>query len=211
MRHYENALAGAWVVVLFLLLIRKHRNIYDIVSLVLIPFTILMMGYGIMNVPKLEPYTPVFRTPWLVVHIIFAWFAYSSFVITFGLGVAYLVKESRQLKQGPDKDLETNLELLDELGGKFIVFGFISSTIMLLAGSIWASKLWGSYWNWDPIETWSLISWLAYGIIIHLRFTFGWRDKKFAVMTMLALTGVIVAWFGINWIPSSTHVFSKLE
>ena len=88
------------------------------------------------------------------------------------------------------------------------MFGFVTDTIMISAGAIWAKDLWGSYWSWDPVETWSLISWLTYGIIIHLRVTFGWRDKRLATAAIFALTSVIICFFGVNLVVNtSVHMF----
>lgn len=210
MRHYENALAGAWAVCLFLLFMRKKESVYTHMMLVLLPFTLLMLGYGVMNAPRLEPYTPVFRTPWLVVHIVFAWFSYSSFVITGGLGGIYLVTDSRRRRGIAPENIAHKLDSLDDLGARFIIFGFICSTIMILAGSIWASKLWGSYWNWDPIETWSLISWIIYGIYLHLRFAFKWKGRKMAIIAIAALSTVIISFWGINYVMNTMHRFQVM-
>jgi ABC-type transport system involved in cytochrome c biogenesis permease subunit len=80
---------------------------------------------------------------------------------------------------------------------------------MLVAGSIWAEGLWGSYWSWDPVETWSLISYLVYGIVIHLRVTLGWRDQRQAWLVIAALSTVVISFFGVNFVVnSSLHVFN---
>lgn len=209
-KNYENAVAGAWGVILFLLVVGRRNTFAEPISLILVPFALLMMGYGVMNAPQLEPNRPVFRTPWLAVHIIFAWAAYSAFVAAFGAGVVYLVREKRFRRLPPAEERAAGLEALDELASKLIVFGFISSTIMLLAGSIWASKLWGSYWGWDPIETWSLISWLIYGIYLHLRFTFKWKGKVMAWIAVAAMLTVIISFWGVNLIMSTLHNFQNM-
>jgi ABC-type transport system involved in cytochrome c biogenesis permease subunit len=80
--------------------------------------------------------------------------------------------------------------------------------MMISAGAIWAKDLWGSYWTWDPVETWSLISWIIYGIAIHLRVTFGWRQMRLAWLVIAALSTVIISFFGVNFIVSnSLHMF----
>jgi ABC-type transport system involved in cytochrome c biogenesis permease subunit len=100
------------------------------------------------------------------------------------------------------------LDRLDELIFRYVVFGFITDTIMICAGAIWAKDLWGSYWSWDPVETWSLVSWIVYGIAIHLRVTFGWRDSRFAWIAVLALSTVIISFFGVTFvIDTSLHTF----
>jgi len=80
---------------------------------------------------------------------------------------------------------------------------------MISAGAIWAKDLWGSYWSWDPVETWSMISWTTYGIAIHLRVTFGWRETRLAWLLIIALSTVIISFFGVNFmISTSQHMFN---
>jgi ABC-type transport system involved in cytochrome c biogenesis permease subunit len=80
---------------------------------------------------------------------------------------------------------------------------------MIAAGSLWAKDLWGSYWGWDPVETWNLVAWLAYGLLIHLRVTFGWRGRRFAWYALFAVVLVIVAYFGVGIVlEGSKHVFT---
>ncbi|MDI3281061.1 MAG: cytochrome c biogenesis protein CcsA, partial [Bacillota bacterium] len=75
-------------------------------------------------------------------------------------------------------------EVLDELSYRFLGFGFLNIGIMIAAGAIWANDAWGSYWSWDPVETWSLISWLLYGLYLHLRRTYGWRGEPAAWLAL---------------------------
>ena len=80
---------------------------------------------------------------------------------------------------------------------------------MIAAGSIWAKNLWGSYWTWDPVETWSLLSWLVYGVALHLRFTMGWGGRRLAWLLVLAIVGVLVSFWGVNLVmEGSAHVFN---
>jgi ABC-type transport system involved in cytochrome c biogenesis permease subunit len=75
---------------------------------------------------------------------------------------------------------------------------------MIATGSIWAHGLWGRYWGWDPIETWSLISWLIYGAALHLRITMGWKARRMAWLAVGAMATVIISFFGIGFI-SGVH------
>ena len=101
------------------------------------------------------------------------------------------------------------LDRLDELMFRSTVFGFITDAIMIAAGSIWAKSLWGSYWSWDPVETWSLLSWLIYGLALHLRITMGWRGRKLAWLLVFAIIGVLVSFWGVNLVmEGSLHVFN---
>ena len=80
---------------------------------------------------------------------------------------------------------------------------------MIASGAIWAKDLWGSYWSWDPVETWSLVTFLTYGIAIHLRLTRGWRDARFAWMAIVAILGNVISFFGVSFVvETSNHIFS---
>ncbi|MFC2072906.1 c-type cytochrome biogenesis protein CcsB [Chloroflexota bacterium] len=209
MGDYENALAGSWLIVLlFLSLQLRFRNLRSLGAAV-IPFALLMLGYGIMRSPQLEPLTPPFHSNWLYVHVAFAWFAYSSFVIAAGLAVLFLLRERGQ-KTEASSSFYGRLPpagVLDELSYRFITFGFVAGAVMLVAGSIWANSLWGSYWAWDPIETWSLISWLIYGLYLHLRAVHGWRTKRASWLAIVALPTVIMSFFGISYLATGLHIF----
>ena len=83
------------------------------------------------------------------------------------------------------------------------------SALMIAAGAIWAKNLWGSYWSWDPVETWSLLSWLIYGVCLHLRLTLRWRDRRLAWLVVFAIIGVLVSFFGVNLVmEGSDHLFN---
>ena len=152
--------------------------------------------------PTTEPLTPNFKSWWLWVHVVFAWFAYGSFAVSSGLGVVYILKNRA-------KDVETRLwglfpevDLLDDIILRFVSFGFIAQTMMLISGSIWANSLWGSYWSWDPLETWSLVTWLTYGVIIHFRLTLGWKGNRIAWLVIAALLTEIITFYGIGLITT---------
>ena len=136
----------------------------------------------------------------------FAWLAFGAFAICFGLGIIYLLKERNQGKEFYDSF--PALEQMDEMMFRYLVFGFITDAVMIASGAVWAKNLWGNYWGWDPVETWSLVTWLIYGLAIHLRVTLGWRGRKLAWILIFALGGMVITYIGIDWfVKSSFHVF----
>ena len=64
----------------------------------------------------------------------------------------------------------TILELLDNLSYRTMGMGFCFLTLGILSGAVWANETWGSYWSWDPKETWALITWLIFAVYLHTRF-----------------------------------------
>ncbi|MRR36421.1 c-type cytochrome biogenesis protein CcsB, partial [bacterium] len=96
-------------------------------------------------------------------------------------------------------------EVLDDLQFRFVSVGFVFLGIMIAAGAIWANEAWGRYWAWDPIETWSLISWVVYAAYLHARLTLGWRGRRSALFAMLALPVVVFALIGVPLVYQSIH------
>ncbi len=102
-------------------------------------------------------------------------------------------------------DGASELEWLDEFSYKLTAFGFIFLALMIGAGSLWANQSWGSYWSWDAVETWSLATWVTYGVYLHLRGTFGWKGRNAAYLLLACLGLAIVSLFFIGVIYTSLH------
>ncbi|GAB7025257.1 cytochrome c biogenesis protein CcsA [Geotalea toluenoxydans] len=207
---YESATAGSWFVVLFTIIFMwKHRSL-SAIGVGTIPFSLLLFGFGVMRSPQLIPMSVSLKSFWLGIHVLFAWLAFGAFAIAFGLGIIYLLKEKNPRKEFYAKF--PDLPMLDELMFKYVVFGFITDAVMIPSGAIWAKDLWGNYWSWDPVETWSLVTWLIYGFAIHLRLTMGWRGRRLAWIVIWALAGMVITFFGINFfVSSSLHLFRAMQ
>jgi len=208
---YESALMGGWFIIAATLLVGWRNNSYLGFAAVTTPLVVIMMGFGYMRNPMLTPMAASLKTFWLYIHVYFAWLAFGAYALAMAAGVVFLLKkrDSGRPVTNPTYDRFPPLDRLDELIFRYVVFGFITDTIMIVAGAIWAKDLWGSYWSWDPVETWSLISWLIYGITIHLRVTFGWREQRLAWLVIAALSTVIITFFGVTFIVSSSlHTFN---
>lgn len=205
MKTYENSLAGTWFMMLTYFVMRYYFPLSKPFGVAVIPLALLILGNGIQAGAELQPLEPPYKSNWLYVHVLFAWFAFGSYVTAFAAGIMYLLKaksEKGVLGRLPE------LKLLDELSLRLILFGFFSDAIMAGSGAIWAHGLWGRYWAWDPVETWSLISWLIYGVNLHLRITLGWRGKRAAWLAILSLFGVIFLYFGVGFVSGiHTSVF----
>ncbi|MDH3973849.1 MAG: cytochrome c biogenesis protein CcsA [Deltaproteobacteria bacterium] len=202
MRSYENATLGAWFILLIYFTIRWRSKKLEILGIAIVPIILLMIGNGIMSKPYLEPLSPPFRSNWLILHVLFAWIAYGTFCIMAALGMVYLLK-SRALAAGkeiPFYERFPDLNILDYLLVKTAIFGFIALSVGVGAGAIWAYGLWGRYWGWDPIETWSLITWLVYAIYIHLGVTLGWKGKRMAWLAIVSIIFVFITFGGIGFI-----------
>jgi cytochrome c-type biogenesis protein CcsB len=100
-----------------------------------------------------------------------------------------------------------SLQTLDEINYRLITFGFPLLTLAIITGALWAETAWGSYWNWDPRETWSLITWFIYAIVLHARLVAGWRGKRAALLSMIGFLTIIIAFFGVKLLKKGLHVF----
>ncbi len=100
-------------------------------------------------------------------------------------------------------------ETLDEVGYKTIAIGFPLLTVGIITGAVWANAAWGTYWGWDPKETWSLITWLMYAAYLHARLTRGWRGKRAAILSVIGFLAVIFTYLGVNLLLSGLHSYGS--
>jgi ABC-type transport system involved in cytochrome c biogenesis permease subunit len=145
---------------------------------------------------------------WLWVHIIGASTGFGSVLIAAAIGFLFILREKynggfyERLPQSGD---------LDILGYRYVTGGFIMLGLMLISGAFWSNQVHGKFWNWDPVEVWSLICWLVYGIYLHLRVTFGWRGTRLAWYALLALIVMIVGYWGIPFVVENFHTGFRIE
>jgi len=204
--NFENALVGGWFIVLMTLVAARGQR-HPLLAAGALPFALIIMGGGTLSDTSPRPMVASLQSFWLFIHILFAWLAYGAYTVASGAGLVYLVKSRKSLK--PDETDKPALTRLDELMFRSTVFGFITDAIMIAAGSIWARSLWGSYWSWDPVETWSLLSWLIYGVALHVRITLGWRGRRLAWILVFAIIGVLISFWGVNLVmEGSDHVLN---
>ena len=89
---------------------------------------------------------------------------------------------------------------IGELSYQMVVIGFLMLTLGIITGSVWAHSAWGSYWSWDPKETWSLITWLVYATMLHSRLIRGWKGKRLALLSIIGFVCVLFTYFGVNFL-----------
>ena len=98
-------------------------------------------------------------------------------------------------------------EQLDSLSYRCITFGFLLLTVGLISGAVWANEAWGSWWSWDPKETWALICWLVYAAYLHTRLTRGWQGKKPALLAIAGFFVIIICYIGVNLLGVGLHSY----
>jgi cytochrome c-type biogenesis protein CcsB len=200
---YELNLTGGWFTLLLFLAFEKPGKVEKHIALIVTPVVFLMLGHGYISGTEIAPMGPDFRSPWLVVHVIFAWLAFACYAIATGAAVFLLLKV-----RNPSKERFRKIpaaETLDTAGYRFIVLGFINHAVMIVSGAIWAKKLWGHYWSWDPLETWSLIAFLFYAFYLHARSFLKWKMNRAAWLTLAGLLVLIISFWGVGWFGPTIH------
>lgn len=120
------------------------------------------------------------------------------------------LKKRNKFEESQIKKLKL-AETLDNLSYRILGLGFPFLTIGILSGAVWANEAWGSYWSWDPKETWALLTWLVFAIYLHTRFSKGWQGEKPA---MIASFGFIVVWIcylGVNLMGEGLHSYGWIQ
>jgi cytochrome c-type biogenesis protein CcsB len=197
---YEILSSNAWVVmVMFLIVALKYSKMRP-AGVVVVPMSFLMMAVGLFLNPEIKRLPPSLEGIWLVIHVTFNALAVSALIIALGAAVLYLLKE----KKGETEFFKKfpSLSVLDAYGYQFVAFGFIFWSITIVAGSIWANQSWGRYWGWDPVEIWSLITWLLYGLYLHLRLFRNWKGRKAAWILVFCF---VLSIFSIYLVPFTTE------
>jgi cytochrome c-type biogenesis protein CcsB len=177
----------------------------------ILPMATALMGWAASLSGEIAPLPPALQSVWLPIHAAVCILAYAIFFLSFALSVMFLIQE-RQIKKKRLHGLFQrlpSLEGLDALGHRCIVTGFVLLTIGIFTGSVWAEQAWGSYWSWDPKETWSLITWFIYAAAIHARLTRGWTGKRMAGLAIIGFAAVLFTYFGVNFWLSGLHSYAS--
>nr|YP_010728829.1 cytochrome c heme attachment protein [Lithothamnion corallioides]WEA76965.1 cytochrome c heme attachment protein [Lithothamnion corallioides] len=127
------------------------------------------------------------------------------------LNTPYKLNNNKILIKSTNKHSKlTLLESLDNLSYRIIGLGFPLLTIGIIAGAVWANEAWGSYWSWDPKETWALITWLIFASYLHSRFTKSWKGKKPAILASIGFFVVWICYLGVNFLGKGLHSYGWL-
>ncbi|WP_026853347.1 cytochrome c biogenesis protein [Geothrix fermentans] len=195
--------SNAWIAVLMLLVVLWRRPGWAGLALVALPGAILMMGLGLFADPQAKDLPPTLRSIWLIFHIFFTKLAVGAFLLAFAAAVILL----RKLRGAASRFLERfpAAEVLDASMIRFVGFGFVFWSTTIIAGAIWAHQSWGRYWGWDPIETWSLVTWLCFGSLLHLRLFYRLGPRTTAWLVIGCFGVSILTAFILPFLVPSLH------
>jgi len=199
---YENLSSYAWMAVaVFLVLLWRAPKLRSL-ELGTWPVVMLLLGVGVYTGPEVGILPPTFTGIWLVLHVLFYFVAFAT-GLSATVASALILTRERVVRAWAGRIASD--DVLDmwayRLGG--LVFAFWG--IGMLTGSVWAYYSWGSFWNWDPIETWSLITWVMFGLYLHMRRFFGWKGARAAWLLLICYGFGLMSLFGTTLLTVTRH------
>lgn len=185
---------------------------------------------------KSSPLVPALQSNWLMLHVSMMLLSYGTLIMGSLLSILFLVISKNkevdlQLTQNSSLPLynvmleyyETKivsptmaiselgklklLQSLDNWSYRIIGLGFPFLTIGIISGGVWANEAWGSYWSWDPKETWALITWLIFATYLHARITKGWEGNRTAILGGLGFFVIWICYLGVNFLGKGLHSY----
>jgi cytochrome c-type biogenesis protein CcsB len=192
------------------------------------------------DMQKASPLVPALQSNWLMMHVSMMMLSYATLIMGSLLCILFLVISKYQdvdlqvidesslplynvmldyyeakLFSPSDEIAELGklklLQSLDNWSYRIIGLGFPFLTIGIIAGGVWANEAWGSYWSWDPKETWALITWIVFATYLHSRITKGWEGKKTAILGGLGFFVIWICYLGVNFLGKGLHSYGWLS
>jgi ABC-type transport system involved in cytochrome c biogenesis permease subunit len=196
---YEFALCFVWAILGFYLLLeaswRKRQAGGFVLALALLAATYAVLRPA--DERAIVPLLPALRSTWLQIHVLTTLVGYAAFGVAAGLGLMQLIA----WKSLSSEEVERTM-------GRVVALGFPWLTLGILTGAIWAQNAWGRYWGWDPKETWALVAWLWYLLILHVRPLRSWRGRRLAGLVVVGFGFVIFTFIGVPWLVRTVRLES---
>jgi cytochrome c-type biogenesis protein CcsB len=208
---YESVVFFSWTIVLIYALI-DFKYKYRVVGAFVMPFALLGMAWAQLGMNTgIEPLVPALQSNWLLYHVITCFLGYAAFAVACGISIMYLIKAASEAggtaAAGSIMAMFPPTKVLDDLNYRSIMIGFPLLTLGIITGAAWANYAWGTYWSWDPKETWSLIVWFVYAAFLHARITKGWVGKRAAWLSIIGFAATIFCYLGVNLFLSGLHSY----
>ncbi|MDM7935884.1 MAG: c-type cytochrome biogenesis protein CcsB [Cyanobium sp. CZS 48M] len=230
---YESLCFLAWACTLTQLLVERSWP-SPLVPAAATPMGLGCLAFASFALPdrlqEASPLVPALRSSWLVMHVSVIMVSYAALLVGSLLSVAVLFTDRgqdlqlrsssigsggyRQAKLATEAG-ELRLssvsigvsEQLDSLSYRTITVGFLLLSVGLVSGAVWANEAWGSWWSWDPKETWALICWLVYAAYLHSRLSRGWQGRRPALVAAAGLVVIVVCYIGVNLLGIGLHSY----
>lgn len=183
---YESTSFFSWALVVSFLVLGYKYRIHALGSFVL-PLVLITLSAAMLLPKTITPLDPVLQSNWFAVHTILSVMGFVCFAVAFSTGLMYLVQD-RLLKEKRFSTLFhklPSLGLLDEINQKAVAVGFPLLTLGMMSGFLWAKAVWGSIWSNDPKMLFAVFTWMFYLLVLHGRYSVGWRSKKAAYLSVI--------------------------
>lgn len=228
---YESLCFLAWGCTLTQLLVERTWP-SPLVPAAATPMALGCVAFASFALPdrlqEASPLVPALRSSWLVMHVSVIMISYAALLVGSLLSLAVLFTDrgnSMELRSSsigsggyrqaqlatPQLQLSSvampAVEQLDSLSYRTITVGFLLLSVGLVSGAVWANEAWGSWWSWDPKETWALICWLVYATYLHTRLIRGWQGRKPALVAAAGLVVIVVCYIGVNLLGIGLHSY----
>lgn len=202
---YEFGIVFVFATVMLTVFLARRYECRSLYAFVL-PIMVILAVTVDLSYHGIKPLVPALKSCWLVIHVAAAVVAYGLLAAACATAVMYLWKQ-RLAASGNERDLGPSLQGLDLMAGRLISWAIPFLTLLIITGAIWAEYAWGSYWQWDPKETWSLITWVIYVIYLHGRRVLGGRGEKSMWLIILGFIAVLITFAGVNLFQQGLHAY----
>ncbi|WP_294618358.1 cytochrome c biogenesis protein CcsA [uncultured Bacteroides sp.] len=205
---YESMIYVAWATALAGLLFVRRSSMTLALAAFFAGIILFVANLNFMD-PEITPLVPVLKSYWLMIHVAVITASYGFFGMSFLLGLLSLgfmaAGKTATLFQAHIRELRIINEMSLHIGLYLLTAG-------IFLGAVWANESWGRYWGWDPKETWALITMVVYAFVLHARFIPALcSDYAFSVMSVFALSSVLMTYFGVNYYLSGLHSYGSGE
>jgi len=225
---YESLIFLCWSISTIQLLVETKTQ-SRLIGAISTPLLFLISGFSSLTLPvemqKALPLVPSLQSNWLMMHVSMMMVSYATLIVGSLLSILYLSfvvftkKESALLVEVSSNSLNSSsikssssskislLQTVDIWSYRIIGLGFPFLTIGIISGAVWANEAWGSYWSWDPKETWALITWLTFAIYLHARLIKGWQGQKAALVGSCGFFVIWICYLGVNFLGKGLHSY----
>ena len=215
---YESLILFAWAMVLVFLVLYWKRRLIEIGWLVALLAASAMAYAAGLTAPQtaIAPLVPALKSNWLLFHVITCFLAYAAFAVAAALALVILFlphQRQRRVEGEAPRALPvegaTRAPIIDLTMYRVVLFGFLLLTVGIILGAVWANESWGSYWSWDPKETWSLITWFVFAAYLHARRSRGWTGRPAATLVLAGFAVTLFCYLGVNLVLSGLHSYGS--
>ena len=221
---YESLILFAWSIALIYLVLELVYKI-RVAGVIAAILTVVSIATASFFDNTIEALMPALQSNWLAYHVLTCFVGYAAFAVSAGASLLYLYlkftgKAARLADAEGAAEAESVgtasseiLKAMQSFNYEAVRFGFLFLGVGIITGAVWANEAWGTYWSWDPKETWSLITWIIYAILIHFKYVsgrFGVKDLNTfnAVCSIIGFFAVIFTYFGVNFVLSGLHSYA---